>query len=122
MLVSVDAVLVSAGFAGKGASPPTGDPGAGCAAGVLCAPLPEPGLDGACAAGVFAGVVLDADPLDWAQAPKASANANPDRTANLKPVRSVALMTSPPPCWVSCAHGPASLYVLDASIRSFGNN
>ena len=32
---------------------------------------------------------LDADPLDWAHAPAASASANPDRTANLNPMRSV---------------------------------
>jgi hypothetical protein len=50
-------------------------------------------LDGACAAGVLAGVVLDADPLDWAQALTANASANPDRTANLKPMRSGAFIT-----------------------------
>jgi len=53
MLLSLEAVVVPAGFAGNGASPPTGLPGAGCAAGVACVALPGSVLDGACAAGVF---------------------------------------------------------------------
>jgi hypothetical protein len=69
------------------------------------APLPESVPEGACAAGVFAGVGLDAVPLVCAQTPAANASANPDRTASLKPMRSVALMTSPPPRWVP-AHLP----------------
>ena len=62
--------------------------------------------DGACAAGVFAGVGLDAVPLDCAQTPAANASANPDRTASLKPMRSVALMTSPPRTVGARAHLP----------------
>ena len=84
-------------------------------------PLPEFVSEGACAAGVLAGAGLDAVPLDCAQTPAANASANPDRTASLKPMRSVALMTSPPPRWVPAAC-PASLYLLDASICSFGTN
>ena len=59
---------------------------------------PEFVSEGACVAGVFAGAGVDADPLGWvdcAQTPEASASDNPDRTASLKPMRSVALMTSP---------------------------
>ena len=116
---------VFAGFAGNGASPPTGEPGAGCAAGVVCVPLavevpgfvwleagvvcaalPESVPAGAWAAGVFAGVWLDGVWLDWAHAPTASASANADRAAGLKPMRSVALMTSPPTRWVPRAHEP----------------
>jgi len=132
-------LVVSAGFAGKGASPPTGDPGAGSAAGVpgrvevgwgplpefvpegACAPgvlgrvvvgwapLPEFVPVGVCAAGVFAGAGLDPVPLVWvdcAQTPAANASANPDRTASLKPMRSVAFMTSPPPRWVPAHTAP----------------
>lgn len=99
-----------------------------CAPGVLgrvvvgWAPLPESVPEGACAAGVFAGAGLDDVPLDCAETPEASASANPDRTASLIPMRSVALMTSPPPRWVSAQTRPASLDLLDASICSFGNN
>jgi hypothetical protein len=89
---------------------------------VDCDPLPEPVFEGVCAAGVFAGLGLDPVPLDCAQIPDASVSANPDRTASLKPMRSVALMTSPLRRWVAARTCPASLDLLDASICSFGNN
>ena len=87
---------------------------------MLCVVLPEVVVAGACAAGVLAG--LESDPADCAQAHAASAIANPGRTANLKTMRSVALMTSPPTPWCPERTSPASLHPLDVSIRSFGIN
>jgi hypothetical protein len=70
-------------------------PGAGCAAGVDWLPLLL-----VVAAGVFAGAfpaLPEFDPLDCAATATAQTNTVPARTAALKPMRSAALMTGPPP-------------------------
>jgi len=83
-------------------------------------PLPPDAVpEGACAAGVLAGAVLVCEPLDCAETAADSNSANPAKANVLKPMRSVAPMTSPPaPVGASRA---ASLNLLDASILLFGN-
>jgi hypothetical protein len=116
-----DEVVASGCFVGSGWSPPTGVvPGAGCAEGAGCEPLPPDAVpEGACAVGVLAGAVPAGEPFDCAQTAADSNSANTAKTTVLKPMRSVALMTSPPP---HLAHRcSASLNPLDVSIGHFDN-
>ena len=120
--LAVDAVPESGCFAGAGASPPTGVvPGAGCDAVGLAAVLA-----GACAAEVvlpevvLPGVVLGAVPpacaLACARTPTLAASAIPARTTTLKTMRSVALMTLPPPKATPRLKAPLRSVYIDASM------
>lgn len=130
--LAVDAVPESGCFAGAGASPPTGVvPGAGCAVcdgccdavglaappavEVVCAP-PLLAAAGAVLVCVVLGEVPPACALACAHTPTLAASAIPARTVILKTMRSVALMTLPPPPCTPRLTAPLRSIYIDASM------
>jgi hypothetical protein len=68
------------------------------------------------------GELPAAGAVDCAQTPTVMASANPARTAVLYPMRSIATIDlTSAAVHPFAAHGPASLYHLDASMFHFGN-